>query len=529
MQSVTPVESDSAHEDDALVRSGFRSVLRVGVPLWVLAGLAVVCLGIGFVVGGVVRSPEDVAAASRPPAAGLITARVEARQISAVVSGRADVEFSDPVVVDPPIPLGVDAAIVTGRVPQVGVEVSAGMVLLEVSGRPVIVLPGKFSAYRSLGAGSVGPDVAQLRKALSGLGYAAGNGGQTYDAALAAAVKQLYKDAGYPAPGSQNLDSQGAVSQAQDGLSDAKDAQSQASKQVTKAKSAVSAAEKSVTAAKKLTGEDAAQTLAAARADLEQAKEALADAQQSLKLAKREVSRAQTALDGVRKAAWTPLPMGEVIFVSDLPRRVDAVNVKVGQDLSASPATNVYGRDEPSGALVLAGAELTVKANVSAAEGQLLQVGGQVALTAHDGSQVTGVITSICDQTTENVPNESFTSCQVGIAVESLTPETRDGLVGNVLATFQVGRSAPDGLVVPVAAVSADSSRQARVEVVVGELVRGQPAAAQPTQIVLVETGLSAQGYVEIVSATPPLHAGDLVVVGQGVAPAGTPTVEATP
>ena len=73
--------------------------------------------------------------------------------------------------------------------------------ILEVAGRPVILLPGELPVYRTLRAGVSGPDVTQLKAALLALGIDPGNAGaNAYDAGVAAAVRELYSRVGYPAP-----------------------------------------------------------------------------------------------------------------------------------------------------------------------------------------------------------------------------------------------------------------------------------------------------------------------------------------
>ena len=202
---------------------GATSLWRAGRSVWLLGLVAVLALALGFGLGALVRSPAQVAADAAPPPEGLLTAPVEQRQITSAVVGRADVTFDGQVGITPSIPDGVNSAVVTGRVPTVGEEVIAGQVILEVSGRPVFVLPGQFKAYRSMGPGSTGPDVAQLREALAALGLDSGaQGEQSYDWALAQAVALLYSQAGYPAPGSQDQGLAQAVRDATDSVTDAK-------------------------------------------------------------------------------------------------------------------------------------------------------------------------------------------------------------------------------------------------------------------------------------------------------------------
>jgi hypothetical protein len=471
-------------------------LLAGGRAVWLLALVAVAALGAGFALGRVVKSPAQ--AAGPELTQGLITAKVEQREISATLMVRADISFADPIAVNPPIPSGAQSAVVTGRVPEVGSELGSGDVILEVSGRPVFLLHGEFPAYRNLAAGSSGPDVSQLRAALSALGLSAGAESDQYDAALASAVAELYVDAGYAAPNSEDRGLAQAVRDTRDAVQDAEDALASAQKAYDQAEADVAA-------------------------EVEGAQEALDAASDALKQAKRGVTRAEEARDDAARAAWTPMPASEVLFATGLPRRVDAVGAAVGQEVGAAPAYDPYGA--PLDALILSGAQVRVAADVSAEEAAVLEEGGAVVLDPQ-GLAIPGVIELICGG--EEPPADPTARCEVLI-----TPTLPDGfdrsqLAGNVAVSILLGTSAADALAVPVAAVSADSAGRPQVELVVGELAKGKSAAEQETRKVVIEAGLSAQGYVEIKSAEEPIEAGDLVVVGVG-AVAEQVTDSATP
>ena len=70
--------------------------------------------------------------------------------------------------------------------------------LVEVTGRPVIALAGRLPAYRDLAVGDTGPDVVQLKSALAGLGFDAGDPDDA-TRSDAAAVAALYDRLGYRA------------------------------------------------------------------------------------------------------------------------------------------------------------------------------------------------------------------------------------------------------------------------------------------------------------------------------------------
>ncbi|MDR0592804.1 MAG: hypothetical protein LBG60_06015 [Bifidobacteriaceae bacterium] len=394
---------------------------------------------------------------------------------------------------------------VTGQVPQVGAVVEAGDVILEVSGSPVFVLPGEFPAYRSVGPGSSGPDVLQLRAALAALGLGVGDiGSKTYDLALANAVKALFEGAGYPAPGSEDRALAAAVRDARDGLTDAEDARDQAAKALMAAEAAVREA---------------------VEAEARQQAEEAADAVQSaLEQAERSVTRAEEVLEEAQRAAWATMPLSAVVYVSDLPRRVDQVNVAVGADLlSAGSGTDPsMGGGLSGGAVVLSGADIQVTAQVGLDEAALLVVGGPAVLSV-DGAEVVGEIATVCPKAAEGSGGgDGSGQCEVAITVADLGGVDAESIVGNVLVTMVVGTTSADSLVVPVAAVSADTAGNARVEVVVGELAHDQAAADQTTRIVSITPGLTAEGMVEVKDADADIKVGDLVVIGRGTAAGGS-------
>jgi hypothetical protein len=136
-----------------------------------------------------------------------VTARVEFRRLTSSVIVRGDGRFAGQATV----PLRIDAPVpVVTRTPiPVGHLVNAGDVLVEVTGRPVIALPGRLPAYRDLVVGDTGPDVVQLKQALLGLGYDPGEPDDAFTAQTAAAVAALYRQLGYAPPTAADLASTG--------------------------------------------------------------------------------------------------------------------------------------------------------------------------------------------------------------------------------------------------------------------------------------------------------------------------------
>ncbi|WP_425955851.1 peptidoglycan-binding domain-containing protein [Xylanimonas sp. McL0601] len=188
-----------ANANHALATEGAPRKIRRSRWLW---GWVVVCLILtvgAFAVGTQVRSPWDDAIA-RAKAVPAVTAAVEDRTLAAEVpSWSAQVSLGRQETVPAPAPAGA-RAVVTATVARVHDTVRSGDTLLEVSGRPLIVLELPFPLYRDLGPGTSGPDVEALQKVLADLDiYAAPLDGE-YGPATAAGVERLYDRVGYPAP-----------------------------------------------------------------------------------------------------------------------------------------------------------------------------------------------------------------------------------------------------------------------------------------------------------------------------------------
>jgi peptidoglycan hydrolase-like protein with peptidoglycan-binding domain len=96
--------------------------------------------------------------------------------------------------------------------PPVGTTIERGQPLLRVDERPVVLLYGTVPLYRTLKAGSVGPDVTQLESNLQALGFSGADGrsassraaftvDQQFTEATATAVRQWQRSLGLPQTG----------------------------------------------------------------------------------------------------------------------------------------------------------------------------------------------------------------------------------------------------------------------------------------------------------------------------------------
>lgn len=509
--------------------------------IWLLAAVAVVFLTAGIVIARFIESPADAAAKVAPPEAGLITVPVENRVIANDVSLRADVLYDESVAVAIDTTDISGTPVVTGQVPEVGTTIDAASVVLEVAGRPVVALPGELPAYRTLRVGVSGPDVLQLKQALAALWINPGNvESDVYDAATVAAVDQLYVAAGYPSPAASDEDA-AALTAARDGLRSAKDMLAEAEAALTtaaggppgsaqmEAQSTVNDAQRKLNLA--IATRDASPAPADDLAHLELQNEvALQQEQLDIAIAARDeanagtgtssevtardnaraaVEQAQADLDTALESTMTALPAAEVVYFSNLPRRVDQVQTKRGTTLSGSTPF-----------MSVSGADVVVEGSLAASDAELLEVGMTGTFPVPDGGgTITGTVSEIVAATESEAPEgedggegeggDSAKSSRftVTFVPEGLTDEQIAVLLGqNIKITVPVSSTGEEVLAVPAAALTAGSGGESRIE---------RAASDGTTALVTVETGLAADGFVQIVSSEQPLSASDQVVVGK--------------
>lgn len=509
------------------VTGGRRTIVAMAV-------VAVVCLGAGLLLSQLIVSPGKAAADAAPPTAGPITVPVENRIIANELVIRGDVGYEDPVALKIETGDLGGPAVVTGQVPQTGTEIGPASVVLEIVGRPVIVLPGELPTYRSLRAGVSGPDVLQLKAALAALGISAGDPtSDAYDAATAAGVRELYQKVGYEAPSAgQTL--QDAVTAAREGVRSAQDALSTAKRELTGAgvgpalsvliglDTAVSVARATLTdeqarcttpteeapcnqiavvqAQGELARAEAERREADAPADTAAQRAAVASAQAQLASAQEAQSEAQAA-------TLTPLPASEVVFVPTLPRRVDDVTATRGGTVTGS-------------FMSVSGATIQITGSATRADAELLTVGtaGTISLDDQELPVTVSELKDSADTPAGPDGEEGGEEPEQPTAPESdrrtvvftlgaLSPEQVMALQNtNVRVRVPVSSTEGEVLAVPLAALTAGPGGESRLE------LPGKDGKA--SSLVTVTTGLAADGYVEISSAESPLAAGDLVVVG---------------
>ena len=225
--------------------------------------------------------------------------------------------------------------------------------------------------------------------------------------------------------------------------------------------------------------------------------------QAALDSARAQRDAAVAGLEKAREEGLSYLPASEVLYLTQLPRRVDNVTVARGDVLSGAAMT-VSGADvqlvglggrsrcEPPrrrGRGVFRAPRrhpAPSRRGEDRAAGRLLGRGGR--------SAVVPVVARRCSRTRSR---------------RSRSPQLQGQ---NVRVTIPVGSTQGEVLSVPLAALTAGPGGESRVEVVVGD---PRTASSAETRLVVVETGLAAAGYVEVAALDDELAQGDLVVVGQ--------------
>ncbi|WP_241985380.1 hypothetical protein [Cryobacterium sp. TMS1-20-1] len=495
---------------------GWRRLFVGNRVIWVMATVAIVALVAGLGLGQLIVSPGQAAADADAPAAGLITVPIENRTLANDVTMRGDATYADSVEVSIETGELAGPPIVTGQVPEVAAIFDTASIALEVTGRPVIVLPGDLPVYRTLRVGVSGPDVLQLKQGLSVAGIDAGAlDSDVFDAQTASAVTALYAKVGYPAPtGGSEVAS--AVSGAEAGVSSAQASVDSANNALATAQGAASnvdvveqgnlvrSAERALASARadgtpnEIADAAEAVTLAVARRVQALAPRDSSAETAAVTAAKAELTRAGETLSDARDGALAYLPAGEVLYLPGLPRRVDEISVKRGSSITG-PVMRVSG------------ATLVISGSATASDAALLEVGAPAILALPDGDQG-ATITSILPAepasgaATSSAPaSDRFT---VLFAPDALTDEQIQAVQGsNVRVRIPVSSTEGEVLAVPLAALTAGPGGESRVEF--------DPGEGAETVLVEVTTGLAAEGFVEITAVDGSLAVGDLVVVGR--------------
>jgi peptidoglycan hydrolase-like protein with peptidoglycan-binding domain len=159
-----------------------------------------------------VKSPQQLAADTAAPPGTLTTAPVVARVLTSAVQMRGVVYPATEYDVYASAPSGGTAVYISKLEVAAGTTITSGRQLAEIDGQPLFALTGPVPAWRDLTPGESGPDVAELQRALAGLGYY-DDGDQPgfFGAATQDAVARYYEHLGYAPPSSGGVPAADAV------------------------------------------------------------------------------------------------------------------------------------------------------------------------------------------------------------------------------------------------------------------------------------------------------------------------------
>jgi HlyD family secretion protein len=153
-------------------------------------------LAAGVYAGSKVVSPATAAANAKPPVPSNVTATLEQRALSSSITARGSVSSGGGYRVLAGATAGPDAVVTSVGIKR-GAIVGDGSLVADVSGEPVLAAVLPFPLYRDIPYGASGPDVLQVERMLSRLGYLS-EPRNTADAKFQTALRRLLIDHGYP-------------------------------------------------------------------------------------------------------------------------------------------------------------------------------------------------------------------------------------------------------------------------------------------------------------------------------------------
>lgn len=171
-----------------------------------LSVVAAVLVGGLVVVARLVESPSQRAAAASPPRRRPVEVDVVKRPLRHELTLRARSEPRSVMDVAASTVAGSDHDVVSAAPVPNGARVETGHVVVEISGRPVIVLSGDVPLYRDITPGLRGPDVEELHSALEAAGMHTTDEPDAYGPSTQARLAELYRRLGYEAPRDETAD-----------------------------------------------------------------------------------------------------------------------------------------------------------------------------------------------------------------------------------------------------------------------------------------------------------------------------------
>jgi peptidoglycan hydrolase-like protein with peptidoglycan-binding domain len=495
---------------------------RIVVLGYLLAIVAIVAV-IGWAVGSRIESPAEAAARTAPPKPSPILVPIEQRVLSSKVVTRGTARFGLPQPISiSPSALKAGPGLVT-KLPLKNAQFKEGDVLLSASGRPVLVLQGDVPSYRDLTPGIAGEDVRQLEEGLQRLGYVPGPVDGIYDEQTSAAVANWYRSAGWepfgPTPaqaanvraleqalGDATKSKLAAASVA--ALSDLNVASARIKSEYgTKSAEAEISARIADRALIVLDPKQLQTARTAADAKLELGRTALQAAKLDGKLIvqnaldAQEIARLDSKLTSERadqlaidlelakRRIGVEVPVDEIVFIPALPVRVQEVMARVGNPASG-PLLSVTDN------------QIAIDSSLPLDEAPLVKPG----MTAAIDEQALGIkTTGIVDAVDSTPGTHGLDGYHIYFAVR--VGPTQVPLEGfSLRLTIPIESTKGAVTAVPISALSLAADGKSRIQLDKNGTIES----------VIVEPGLSAEGFVEVTPVGETLKPGGLVVVGYG-------------
>lgn len=220
-----------------------------------------------------------------------------------------------------------------------------------------------------------------------------------------------------------------------------------------------------------------------------QAKAANSSKDPDVKSAIDRLDNANKALAELSAKTGVKIQSGEIVFLSSVPARVNSVTATRGQSAEGT-------------LLTVSSSTIAIQTSVAKADKKYVSVGQKAKITIEESSKIVdGTVLSIADSTGTDGAGEN----RYAVTIE---PQLKDKQDTGSAVKIAIPVKTTDGkvLAVPLAAVSVDGDGRPRVQVV-------DDVKKRKTHFVSVETGLRAQGYVEIKDNSK-INKNDKVVVG---------------
>lgn len=489
--------------------------------LFVVLLIVIVSAVGGWIGGSTIISPAEAAARTAPPIPSPILVPIEERILTSDIVTRGTARFGlaqDITIVPSALRLGNNRVT---SLPEQGSELNEGDVLLTVSGRPVFILQGVEPVYRDLLPGLVGSDVLQLEQALQRLGFDPGTIDTVFDERTSEAIAAWYATTEWDSstPSEEQI---AQIRRLEQELIEVNNRRVATENNLAlmpstieiahaNAESANLRAESDVIRMRSIRDEMVANPnssvddRAIASAELEAAIAAQTAiqiegeimvqevinlqnlAEEELVILNNLINQITTDLHTAEQALGVWIPASEIVFVSNLPVRVDELKVVVGDWIEGSIMT-------------LTNNQLAIDSSLPLDEAPLVSMGMEVLIDETNlGVSATGIVSKVADNPGTSGVDGFHIYFEV---VVDETPHELDGF--SLRLTIPIETTGEAVMVVPISALSLATDGSSRLQIE----VNGQ------LEFITVEPGLAADGFVEVTPLDGSLQLGQMVVIG---------------